>query len=237
MRMSDDWDADEGFQLRQEPANWGTSQPKDEEPEEEAAPVVVTVDDEGRFSGVTVSQNWSSQVDARALGGEVQTAANKALVDYMAVAVEQNLGDSFDPNAQAATQHREAPSAHGDPSSATAKNLVAEILDLFGQFDAQFTEFQASLQQVAMSDHRGESASRSVVVTLARGQITAVTLDPQWAAGAASTEIGAEVLAALKAAQRNAGDIKDVPMPPALKRLQELAGDPESLTRQLGLSK
>jgi hypothetical protein len=234
--MSDDWDAEEGFRIRSEPDSWGTSQPQDEPQEEPPAPVVVTVDDDGRFSTATVSRNWAERIDARALGDEVQEAANKALTDHMAVAVEQSLAN-LDPNAQPPVVHREAPSAGGDPSSATAKNLVAEILDLFGQFDNQFTQFTASLQQVATGDHRGESAGRNVVVTLTRGQITAVQLDPQWAAGAAPTEIGAEVLAALQTAQRNAGDIKDIALPPALARLQELGSDPEALSRQLGLSK
>lgn len=234
--MSDDWDADEGFRIRNKPDSWGTSQPQEEQQEEPPAPVVVTVDDEGRFSTVAVAKHWDERIDARALGDEVRDAANKALTDHMAVAVEQNLAN-FDPNAQPPAPHREAPSAGGDTSSDTAKDLVTEILDLFGQFDTQFTQFTASLQQVATGDHRGESAGRNVVVTLTRGQITAVQLEAQWAAGAAPTEIGAEVLAALQTAQRNAGDIKDIALPPALARLQELGSDPEALSRQLGLSK
>jgi len=233
--MSDDWDADEGFRFREESADWGTSQPQEQpqDQQEQQDPVTVALDDEGRFSAVTVDREWRELLDPRRLGEELKEAANKALTDYLAVAVERNLAEA---QAQPAA-HREAPSANGDPSSATAKNLVNEILDLFGQFDAQFTQFTQALQQVATGDHRGESTTSSVVVTLARGQVTGVEVDEKWSRTAAHTEIGMETLAALQKAQRAAGDIKDVQMPPALARLQQLGSDPEALSRQLGLSR
>jgi hypothetical protein len=63
-------------------------------------------------------------------------------------------------------------------------------------------------------------------------------VDTTWAAGARHTEIRAEALSAFKAAWRQATpDSAAIALPPSIARLQELASDPQALSRQLGLSR
>ncbi len=135
--------------------------------------------------------------------------------------------------------YRDAPSAGGDPTSPVAESLVNEVLDLFSWFDTELEAYAAQVRQAATATNCGEGINGRIIVTAAAGQISAVDVDVRWASAARHTEIRAEAMSAFQAAWRQAASRGSggIPFPPSIARLQELASDPEALSRQLGLSR
>jgi hypothetical protein len=205
----------------------------DAEPRDDQPPIAVTVDDRRRITGVTVAGDWRSHVAPRLLGDALRDAANEAIMDRVGPQIE-----AIDPQAEPVVVRRDAPSADGDPTSPVAQSLVAEAMELFARFETELAQYVARLREVTTASGQGEGGGGDVVVTLTAGMVSAVTVDDRWAARVRHTEVAAEALAAFQAAQRAVPDpTTAVTMPPSLARLAELAGDPQALSRQLGLSR
>jgi hypothetical protein len=196
------------------------------------AAVTVLVDERGVVTDVGIPAGWHRAMRPRELGPALLAAANTAIANRVAEQVE--LVDLDDPAPVFTT--RDAPSADGDPTSAVAEDLVTEVLDLFSRYDAELATYAAQVRAATTTTNRGESGSGRVVVMFASGQVSAVDIDTTWAAGARHTEIRSEVLSAFQAAQRQARSAT-IPLPPSIARLQELASDPQALSRQLGLAR
>lgn len=204
---------------------------------EDPAAITVCVDERGAVSDVVIPIQWRDVVRPHDLGRVLLEAANNAIAHRVATQVEQLDLDA--PVEPPAFSRREAPSAGGDPTSPVAESLVNEVLDLFSRFDAELEAYAAQVRQAATATNHGEGVNRRIVVTLAAGQVAGVDVDVRWAAAARHTEIRAEAMSAFQAAWQQAPSFGSgaIPLPPSIARLQELASDPEALSRQLGLSR
>lgn len=234
MADHNDWRADEDgddFTVLRRPERRATPPPA-VEPEEGPEPIVVTVDERRNVTGVLVVTDWRRWLAPRDLGDRLKDAANKAFMDQVGKDI-----DALDPQVRPAPTHRDAPSADGDPSGPVAQALVAESMELFARFETELAQYTARLRAATTAVGRGESGGRNVRVAVSSGLVSSVEVDSRWAAHARHTEVAAEALAAFQAAQRAGTDPARVDMPPTLVRLAELAGDPEALSRQLGLSR
>ena len=219
------------------PARQDSAQRRGRDNREDPPAITVLADEQGVVSDVLVPADWRNTVSPRDLGGALRDAANKAIMDRVAAQAEQ-----FDPYAVVAPQttvRPHAPSAHGDPTSPVAENLVNEVLGLFSRFDAELATYSDQVRQQVTTTQRAEGPGGRIVVTLAAGQVSTVEADDRWATAARHTEIQAEATQAFRAAFRHgaAAGSDDIPLPPSITRLHELAGDPEALCRQLGLSR
>ncbi|HEV7829447.1 MAG TPA: hypothetical protein VGP04_11475 [Pseudonocardiaceae bacterium] len=204
---------------------------------EEPAVITVVVDERGAVSDVLIAAQWRDVVRPRDLGRVLLEATNKAIVNQVASQVE--LLDPEELVERPEFAHRVAPSAGGDPTSPVAESLVNEVLELFSRFDAELAAYTAHVRQAASGTTRSEGFNGRIVVTVAAGQVSGVDVDVKWASVARHTEIRAEAMSAFHAARQQAAscDVRGIPLPPAIARLQELASDPEALSRQLGLSR
>ncbi|MET0133128.1 MAG: hypothetical protein ABW215_05995 [Kibdelosporangium sp.] len=221
---------EEGYRPRKVAA-WETT-PQEPVSREPAAAIAVVVDSRGAVSDVIVPARWHETVSARDLGLVLQETANKAIAKRVAEQV-----DEFDMDQPVRFGHRaDAPSAHGDPDSAVAENLVREALDLFANFNADLAAYTAQVKQSTPATSRGQGGNGRITVTLSAGQVSAVTVDAAWAASARHTEVRAEALSAFRAADQVSSS-PEVAFPASIARLHELASDPVALSRQLGLSR
>lgn len=204
---------------------------------EDPAAIAVLVDERGAVSDVIIPAQWRDAVRPHDLGRVLLEAVNKAIAHRVTSQVEQLNLDA--PVERPVFSRRDAPSAGGDPTSPVAESLVNEVLELFSRFDAELDAYAAQVRQAATATHRGEGVNGRIVVTVAAGQIAGVDVDVRWASVARHTEIRAEAMSAFQAAWRQAASYGSpaIPLPPSIARLQELAGDPEALSRQLGLSR
>jgi hypothetical protein len=200
----------------------------DEEQHQQPRAITVLVDEQGVVSDVVIPARWRDSVHPEDLGRALAEAANKAMADRIAEQTEQ-----FDPNAPPQFTTRDAPSAHGDPTSPVAQSLVNEVLELLSTYSSELDAYTARLREIASAASRAEGTDGRIVVTFATGQVSAEA-DAAWAASARRSEIRAEALSAFQAAQRQAAPVA---LPPSLARLVELASDPEALCRQLGLTR
>ncbi len=205
------------------------------------AAVTVLVDEQGVVSDVVIAEQWRDVVAPRDLGRVLLEAVNKAIANRITSQVEQ-LDLEFDLGGAAelpVRSHRDAPSAGGDPTSPVAENLVNEVLELFSRFDAELETYAVQVRQAASATNRGEGVKGHIVVTVATGQVSGVDVDVRWASAARHTEIRAEAMSAFQATwpQGASRGSSGIPLPPSIARLQELASDPEALSRQLGLSR
>jgi hypothetical protein len=203
---------------------------------EEPDGIRVVVDAHGAVSDVVIPVRWEDAVSARELGDVLREKANEAIAGRIQ---DQLESVDLDAEPQAVFAHRDAPSAHGDPDSPVAQNLLAEVMDLFARVDSELTAYAGQVRQAASATFNGAGMNGRISVTMAHGQITGVTVDQHWLAGARHTELRAESLSAFQAAARQVTTTgaTSVPVPPALARLQELASDPDALSRQLGSSR
>lgn len=204
---------------------------------DDPAAIRVVVDEQGAVSDVVIPAQWRDAVQPRDLGRALLEAANNAIANQVASHVEQL--DLNAPTKHPVFSHRDAPSAGGDPTSPVAESLVNEVLDLFSRFDTELEAYGARVRQVATAANRGDGVNGRIVVTIAAGQVSAVDVDARWASAARHTEIRAEAMSAFQATWRQAASRSSnrIPLPPSIARLQELASDPEALSRQLGLSR
>jgi hypothetical protein len=207
-------------------------QPAQEEAEDPNV-IRVLVDERGAVSDVIIPARWQDTVEARDLGQALREKANEAIANRIAVQLEDL---DLDAESQPVFAHRDAPSAHGDPDSPVAQSLLTEVMDLFARIDTDLATYAAQMRQAATATYSGAGVNSRISVTMAHGQVTGVAVDQRWLHGARHTEIRAEALSAFQAAWRQvtttgAGAVR---VPPALARLQELASDPEALSRQLG---
>jgi hypothetical protein len=189
--------------------------------------IQVVVDERGAVSDVVIPAGWDKTVIPKDLGNVVRDKANEAIAQYIGAQIEHFDEAAATPAAAAAKP------VLGDPDA-----LLAEVMTLFAQVDAELTTFAGQVRAAAAASYAGEGMNRKVSVTMSHGQVTGVVLDQHWLAGARHTEVRAEVLSAFQAAARQvatsgAGTVR---LPPALARLQELAGDPVALNRQLGMA-
>ena len=201
------------------------------------AAVTVLVDERGVVSDVVISAQWRDVVAPRDLGRVLLEAVRKAIANRVTSQVEQLNQDA--PLERPVFSHRDAPSAGGDPTSPVAESLVNEVLELFSRFDSELEAYAVQVRQAASATNRGEGVNGHIVVTVTAGQISGVDVDVRWASAARHTEIRAEAMSAFQAAwpQEASGSSGGIPLPPSIARLQELASDPEALSRQLGLSR
>jgi hypothetical protein len=217
---------EEGYRPRKIDA-WDT-------PREQPADIAVVVDDNAAVSDVVIPARWQNTVQPQDLGRVLLERANEAIAGRVTEQVERFAVDSPAP----VYARREAPSANGDPTSQVAEDLVAEVMQLFARYNGELEAYTARVQQAATATHQAEGGTGRIKVTLAGGQVSAVDVDAAWAAGARHNEIRSEALGAFQAAWRNAElGTTNIPFPPSIARLQELASDPQALSRQLGLSR
>jgi hypothetical protein len=204
---------------------------------EEPAAITVVVDERCAVSDVVIAAQWRDVVRPHDLGRVLLEATNKAILIQVASQVERL--DPEGPVELPGFTQRAAPSAGGDPTSPVAESLVNEVLELFSRFDAELAAYTAHVRQAASGTTRGEGFNGRIVVTVAAGQVCGVDVDVKWASAARHTEIRAEAMSAFQAAWQQAAssDVREIPLPPSIARLQELASDPEALSRQLGLSR
>jgi hypothetical protein len=229
-----DVDEDEDYRPRRTaPADRVVPQGNAEDP----AAITVVVDEQGAVSDVVIPAQWRDVVQPRNLGQVLLEAVNKTIINRVTSQVEQLDLDA--PAERPVFSHRDAPSAGGDPTSPVAQNLVNEVRDLFSRFDAELEAYTAQMRQAATAMNRGEGVNGRIVVTVAAGRVAGVDVDVKWASAARHTEIRAEALSAFQAAWRQEASRGSggIPLPPSIARLQELASDPEALSRQLGLSR
>ncbi|MGH3428848.1 MAG: hypothetical protein ACRDQZ_14990, partial [Mycobacteriales bacterium] len=235
-RRFTEWDLDEEEDYRPRraaPADQALSQDSAENP----AVITVLVDERGAVSDVVIPARWREVVQPRGLGGALLEAVHTAIANRVAGQVEQLDLDALAERPVFA--HRDAPSAGGDPTSPVAQALVNEVRDLFSRFDTELAAYAAQVRQAATATNYGEGANGRIIVTAAAGQISGVDVDVRWASAARHTEIRAEAMSAFQAAWRQAAALGcgGIPLPKSIARLQELAGDPAALSRQLGLSR
>jgi hypothetical protein len=208
--------------------------PAPEQPEEDPDAIRVVVDEQGAVTDVVIPARWADAVGgAQGLGAALQEKANDAVARRVADQVA-NLDMTTMPEPVFA--HRDAPSAEGDPDSPVAQNLLAEVMELFGQVDQDLATYSSQVRRAATATYQGSGSASRITVKMAHGQYTEVTVDTRWAAGARHTEIRGEALSAFQAAARQVSTTGAgaVTLPRSLARLQELASDPEALSRQLG---
>jgi hypothetical protein len=218
---------EEGYRPRKVAA-WETASQDPVSPE--PAAIAVVVDARGAVSDVIIPVRWHETVPPRDLGRTLQDTANEAIAARVTEQVDQ-----FDMDQPVQFGHRDAPSAHGDPTSPVAENLVNEALELFANFNADLAAYTAQVNQASPSTSSGQGGNGRISVTLSAGQVSAVTVDTNWAASARHTEVRAEALSAFRAAARVS--TSEVAFPASIARLHELASDPVALSRQLGLSR
>jgi hypothetical protein len=224
-----DLDEDVYDRPRRQPTQPQSNRDEAEEPDG----IRVFADTDGAVSDVVIPARWEDAVPARELGHVLREKANEAIAGRIQ---DQLEGLDIDAEPQPVFAHRDAPSAHGDPDSPVAQNLLAEVMDLFARVDSELATYADQVRQAAGTTFNGAGMNGRISVTMAYGQITGVTVDQNWLASARHTEVRAEALSAFQAAARQvtttgAGSVR---VPPALARLQELASDPDALSRQLG---
>ncbi len=229
-----DIDEQEDYRPRRTtPADRGMPQDSAADP----AAVTVLVDEQGVVSDVVIPAQWRDVVAPRDLGRVLLEAVNKAITNRVTSQVEQlDLDGSLE---RPVFAHRDVPSAGGDPTSPVAESLVNEVLELFSRFDTELEAYAVQVRQAASAKNRGEGVNGHIVVTVGAGQVSGVDVDVRWASAARHTEIRAEAMSAFQAAWRQGASrgCGGIPLPPSIARLQELASDPEALSRQLGLSR
>ncbi len=229
-----DVDEEEDYRPRRTtPADRAPAQESAESP----AAIRVLVDERGVVSDVVIPAQWRDVVRPRDLGRVLLEAVHKAIANRVTSQVGQLALDA--PVERPAFSHRDAPSAAGDPTSPVAESLVDEVLSLVSRVATELEAYAAQVRQAATATNRGEGANGRIVITVAAGQVSGVDVDVRWASAARRTEIRAEAMSAFQAVWRQAVSYGSggIPLPPSIARLQELASDPEALSRQLGLSR
>ncbi|HEU5475624.1 MAG TPA: hypothetical protein VFV67_33700 [Actinophytocola sp.] len=195
--------------------------------------ITVTVDGTGVVADVGVPPNWRDWIGPRELGQALLTAANNALSGWLGDMIERT---DLEPGLSTTTR-ADALDAGGDPSSAVARNLMAEIGELFATVDRDLAAYREQLVRAANVTAEAKGSNGRIHVTMAPGSVSAVTVDSRWATSARYTEIRAEALGAFRAAGRQLDGAGTVSVPASLARIQELASDPVALCRELGLSR
>ncbi|MDT7712312.1 MAG: hypothetical protein QOG46_1001 [Pseudonocardiales bacterium] len=204
---------------------------------EEPAAITVMVDERGAVSDGVIPAHWRDLVRPRDLGRVLLEETNKAIVNQVTSQVERLHPEG--PIERPGFSHQAAPSGGGDPTSPVAEGLVNEVLELFSRFDVELAAYAADVRQAASGTSQGQGFNGRIVVSVAAGQVSGVDVDVTWASAARHTEIRAEAMSAFQAAWQQAASrgLRGIPLPPSIARLQELASDPEALSRQLGLSR
>jgi len=232
-RRFTEWDLDEEDDQPRRGAVKPKPAPADET--QEPGPIQVVLDESGAVRDVVIPANWRETTPPRELGPALLDAATKALTNLVAAQVETlDLGSVPE---QPVMVHRDVPHAGGDPTSPVAEALVNEVLGLFSRYDRDLEAYAAQVRQAATAMSRDAGGNGRIVVTTTGGRVTGVEADPRWAATARYTEVRVEALSAFRAAGRGSAATRSVALPASIARLQELASDPEALSRQLGLSR
>lgn len=196
--------------------------------------IKVMVDESGAVADVVVPRTWRESIAPGELGRALLTAANNAQTRWLADMIEHI---DLEPGMPVFSR-ADAVDAGGDPSSGVARSLVNEIRELFATFDRDLEVYREQLEKATNRTAEARGSNGRIQVAMTSGEVSRVTADTRWATSARYTEIRTEALGAFQAAGRQlAGADPSAVRPPAsLARLQELAGDPAALCRQLGLS-
>lgn len=195
----------------------------------------VVVDASGTVTDVVVAANWRDKVPPGELGVALTAATNLALSSRFAHRVEHAEVEADIPR----DARPDARDAGGDPSSPVARDRVREIAGLLAVFERDFATYQRELREAAANATAGARSTKGAIeVTMEHGLVAAVTVNPSWAKSAGNADVRAEVLGALTAAAgqlARAGPSAVTP-PASIARLRELAGDPNALSKEMGLS-
>ncbi|MCO8274212.1 hypothetical protein M1L60_26785 [Actinoplanes sp. TRM 88003] len=205
--------------------------------------VTVTLDDEGRVSGVAVGSGWRRLIGSLAL--------DEAVIEAVRSAGERRFeawGDAYaDPGPAPAAgfdrdeftrRLQDAVTGSGPMSAEDSQAALRELLALVESIDQGLDEASAALTGALAATWTGRSPDRKVQVTVTGGgDVTAVGYDRQWLLQAHEINIARQTAAAFRAAYEEAGrhGVREIVADSRLGETQVLAQDPVALARRLRL--
>jgi hypothetical protein len=112
-----------------------------------------------------------------------------------------------------------------------------DVLRLVDAVSADLDRFSRQLSDVVDHPVSAQSAGQHVSGSASGGQVTQLTIDFRWAGSARDSEIESELVDVLRTIQRRGspGELAKGPQSPAIAELMELARDPHTFLRRLGL--
>ncbi|MCY1141173.1 hypothetical protein OWR29_24505 [Actinoplanes sp. Pm04-4] len=206
--------------------------------------VTVTLDDQGRVSGVAVANGWR-----RLLGS---LALDEAVIEAVGAATRRRFeawGDAYAEQAPVAAgsvdredfarRLQEAAGGGGPMSVEDSEAALRELLALVESIDEGLDEVSGALDGALRATYTGRSSDRKVQVTVTGGgDVTAVGYDRQWLLQAHEVNIARQTAAAFRAAYLEAGrhGVREIIADSRLGEAQQLAQDPLGLARRLRLT-
>lgn len=186
----------------------------------------VTVDSEGRATGVVIARDWRHETNPPGLARALLTAAGEAQVQRLEAVVAGGAP------ATTALLDRGLAATSLD---ASGPDLIRELLPMLERAERQLDEAGRALahhftESVRLTSPRGECA-----ITVQGGQVSEIEFDDRWIASAGAGEVAQLVCQLFQDAHDRAlAGIGDL-LPRELGDVMAFAADPERMLRQLGL--
>jgi len=206
--------------------------------------VSVTLDPQGRISGIAVGPAWRDHYSADSFGAAVaeamMVAATTRAQQWGALVVEDQdrppvrtplpaLHETLAGQLTEATRNQPAERAGGTMSA---------LYDLISEMTAAIDDVSAQVREQMTREYTGSSGSGHVRATLlGNGTLQGLELDRTWAEQAHATNVGRESLQAVQDAYRRLGDDDTAAIieRSSIGRLRRLTEDPVALAREVGL--
>jgi hypothetical protein len=206
--------------------------------------VTVTLDDEGRVSGVAVAQGWRRLIGSLALDQAVieaiGAASRRRLETWGEAYADQAPAPAAALDHDAFAQRLQAAASGGGPMSVEDSQVaLRELLALVESIDQGLDEVSGALAGALSATHTGRSPDRKVQVTVTGGgDVTAIGYDRQWLLEAHEINVARQTAAAFRAAYQEAGrhGVREMIAGSRLGEAQQLAQDPLALARRLRLT-
>ena len=216
--------------------------------------VRVTLDAQGRISGVIVSAGWQRRVGVEGLPGAVVHAARDASIrrlDAWGTSFGELSGDRSATTVGGASnsvvldrddfQRRlhAAATGTGTMSAEDRRAALSELLELAEAIERGIDEVSDKLQATLNAVHTGQSPDRHVTVSMTGGgEPTAVRFDRTWLGEAHEINIGRQLTAAFRAAYENAArhGVPKLIADSALGEVQRRTQDPFGLAHRLRMT-
>ncbi|MBL7258749.1 hypothetical protein [Paractinoplanes lichenicola] len=209
-----------------------------------AGAVTITLDGDGRVSGVAVASGWRRLLGSEALSQAVIEAVQAATVRRV-----EAWGDAYADQTPAespvidrddfARRLQAAADGGGPMSPEDSQAALRELLSLVESIDQGLDQVSAEVGGALAATFTGRSPDRKVQVTVTGGgDVADVTYDRAWLLQAHEINIARQTAAAFRAAYEEAGrhGVQELIGRSKLGEAQALLQDPLGLARRLRLT-
>jgi len=211
-----------------------------------AEAVGVELDGAGRVSSVAVAVDWRERLRgggtlAEAVGQAVRAATRSRLETWAKVFSDPGSATTEAPPLQVPTDYatRLQEAATGEVTAETGAAVLGELLELLQQVEQGLGEVSAKLSATVDRSLTGRSAGDQARVTVnGGGELREVRLERRWLRQAHATDIGRQLLTALRDAYAKVDreGVTQLVAGSALGEAQRAVQDPFGLARRMRLT-